>query len=189
MLIAAGVTALYTLRCLWMVFFARPEAEAVGTHAPHGDAGPAMKVALIPLALGSLVTWLLAGPFHDLLSRTLPFHFPAQAEGAAERAGTWDMAREVILSPSTWIALAVVALGILVWLARGFFIRGGARMRPVRRFIEGGFGFEAMNGGVVKAVLGASEGLRVTQSGLLNWNVAAIVMAVVALLLALVLGG
>jgi NADH-quinone oxidoreductase subunit L len=189
MLATAGLTALYTLRALWMVFFApaAPAGHGAGAHAAHGDAGPAMKVALIPLAIGSLLTWLLAGPFHDLLVRTLPFHFPGQPEGAA--GGTWDMARETILSPSTWIALAVVALGILVWLGRGFFIRGGGRLRPVRGVIEGGFGFEAVNSGVVKAVQGAGEGLRVTQSGLLNWNVAAIVMAVLALLLALVLGG
>jgi NADH-quinone oxidoreductase subunit L len=185
MLATAGLTALYTLRALWMVFFA--PAAGGDAHVAHGDAGPAMKVALVPLAVGSLLTWLLAGPFRDLLVRTLPLHFPGEPEAAA--GGTWDMAREVILSPSTWIALAVVALGILVWLARGLFIRGGARLRPVRRVIEGGFGFEAINSGVVKGVQGAGEGLRVTQSGLMNWNVAAIVMAIAALLLALVLGG
>jgi NADH-quinone oxidoreductase subunit L len=192
MLLTAGLTALYTLRALWMVFFA-PAVTAghvsPDAHVAHGDAGPAMKVALIPLAIGSLLTWLLAEPFHDLMVRTLPFHFAAQAGAAAEPAGTWAMAREVILSPSTWIALAVVALGILVWLARGLFIRGGARLRPVRGVIERGFGFEAVNRGVVKAVQGAGEGLRVTQSGILNWNVAGIVLAVIALLLALVLGG
>jgi NADH-quinone oxidoreductase subunit L len=192
MLITAGLTALYTLRALWMVFYAPAVTAghiAPDAHVAHGDAGPAMKVALIPLAIGSLLTWLLAGPFRDLMVRTLPFHFPAQAEAAAEGGGTWEMAREVIFSPSTWIALAVVALGILVWLSRGLFIRGGARLRPVRRVIEGGFGFEAVNSGVVKAVQGAGEGLRVMQSGILNWNVAGIVLAVVALLLALVLGG
>ena len=34
----------------------------------------------------------------------------------------------------------------------------------------------------MKAVQGTGEGLRVTQSGLLNWNVAAIVIAVVVVL-------
>jgi NADH-quinone oxidoreductase subunit L len=202
MLLTAGMTALYTLRCLWMVFFARPAAEpltsrgaaeptpasASGGHPAHGDAGPAMKVALIPLALGCLVTWLLAGPFLDMLVRTLPLHFDSHGAAAHEAAGTVSMMREVLAAPSTWIALAVVAAGILAWLARGIFSRGG-RVGPMRRLVEGGFGFEALNRGVVNAVQGAGEGLRVTQSGLLNWNVAAIMMAVVAVLLALVLGG
>ncbi len=38
--------------------------------------GPCHEGALIPLAVGSLLTWLLAGPFQDLLVRTLPLHFP-----------------------------------------------------------------------------------------------------------------
>jgi NADH-quinone oxidoreductase subunit L len=185
MLVTAGLTALYALRCVWMVFFAAPADSGVHAH----DAGPAMKVALIPLALGSLVTWLLAGPFHALLARTLPFHFGGAGEGALETPGTWQMVVEVITSPSTWIALAVVAAGILAWLSRGVFAKMGAGLRPARRAAEAGFGFEAINRGVVKAAQGAGEGLRATQTGVLNWNIAAIVMAVIAILVAAALGG
>jgi NADH-quinone oxidoreductase subunit L len=179
MLVTAGLTALYTLRCLWMVFFARGEAR----HA-H-DAGPAMKVALIPLALGSLVTWLLAGPFLELLTRTLPFHFGGEAAGAVGAETTMSMAVEVVTSPSTWIALGVVALGIAAWLIRGAFGRLSGLFTGARRVAEGGYGFEAVNRGVIRAVQGAGERLRVTQSGLLNWNVAAMVMAAIAVLAAL----
>jgi NADH-quinone oxidoreductase subunit L len=188
MLFTAGLTALYTLRFTWMVFFAAPDAQhAPSAHEAHGDAGPAMKVALIPLALGSLVTWLLAGPFHDLFTRTLPFHFAG--EGAHADLSTWEMVVDVIGSPSTWIALGVVAAGILAWVGRGMFARLGGRLQSARRAAEAGFGFEAINRGVVKAVEGAGEGLRATQSGVLNWNVAAIVIAVIAVLLAVALGG
>ena len=88
MFVTVGLTALYTVRCVWMVFFAR----AKDRHA-H-EAGPAMKTALIPLAVGSVLTWLLAGPFQGLLSRTLPLHFPA-AEGEG-LAATWAIAAEVL---------------------------------------------------------------------------------------------
>jgi NADH-quinone oxidoreductase subunit L len=180
MLVTVGLTALYTLRFVWMVFFARGES-------PHAhEAGPAMKTALVPLALGSILTWLLAGPFLHLLERTLPLHFAAA--GPTE-AGTWSIAAEVLSSPSTWGALAVVAAGILAWLGRDFFIRIFKGLAPARKAVDAGFGFEAVNRAVVKAVQGAGEGLRITQSGFLNWNVAAIVMAVVAVLAALVLGG
>jgi NADH-quinone oxidoreductase subunit L len=179
MLVTAGLTALYTLRCVWMVFFAPG-----GSHA-H-EAGPAMKTALIPLALGTLVTWLLAGPFLGLLARTLPFHFGVEH---AEPEGTWRIAWEVIRSPSTWIALAVVAVGILLWVGRKP-LQGVARgLEPVRRASVASFGFESINRGVSKAVQGAGEGLRATQSGYLNWNVAGIVIAGSAVLLALLLGG
>jgi hypothetical protein len=96
---------------------------------------------------------------------------------------------EVITSPSTWIALAVVAAGILAWLNRGLFARIGVGLRPARRAAEAGFGFEAVNRGVVKAVQGAGEGLRATQTGILNWNIAAIVLAVIAVLVAVAVGG
>ena len=56
MLIGAGITALYTFRCVWMVFYGEPHSDQ---HV-H-DAGPAMKVALIPLAVATLPSWLLAG--------------------------------------------------------------------------------------------------------------------------------
>jgi NADH-quinone oxidoreductase subunit L len=179
MLVAVGLTALYTLRCVWMVFFAPAEDR----HA-H-EAGPAMKFALIPLAFGSLVTWMLAGPFQNLLARTLPLHFPGAGAETAGLAGTWAIAAEVLTASSTWVALGVVALGAALWAVRAPFKGISTRLWPVRRAAEAGYGFEAINRGIVKGVQGAGEGLRTTQSGLLNWNVAAIVMAVIAVLCAL----
>jgi NADH-quinone oxidoreductase subunit L len=180
MLVTVGITALYTLRCVWMVFFARAKDRHV-----H-EAGPAMKTALIPLAVGTVLTWLLAGPFQGLLSRTLPLHFPAAESGGL--AATWAIAAEVLAAPSTWLALGVVAVGAALWAGRAPFMKIGARLRPIRRAAEAGYGFEAVNRGIVKAVQGTGEGLRVTQSGLLNWNVAAIVMAVIVVLCAVWLG-
>jgi NADH-quinone oxidoreductase subunit L len=179
MLVTVGLTALYTLRCVWMVFF----APAADRHA-H-EAGPAMKVALIPLAVGSLVTWLLAGPFQELLARTLPFHFPSAGTEATGIAGTWAIAAEVLTAPSTWLALGVVVFGAALWAVRSPFKAITARLLPVRKAAEGGYGFEAINRGITGGVQGTGEALRTTQSGLLNWNVAAIVMAVIVVLCAL----
>ena len=66
MVLGAGITALYTFRCVWMVFYGKVEFGKTA----H-DAGAAMKVALIPLALATLTTWLLAGPFSNLLQGLL----------------------------------------------------------------------------------------------------------------------
>jgi NADH-quinone oxidoreductase subunit L len=165
------------VRCTWMVFFGSPS----GAHA-H-EAGTAMKVALIPLALGVLVTWLLAGPFRELFVRTLPLHVTAAESGAVGgMAGTWSMAAKVLLEPATWLAVLVVVIGAALWTVRSTFAGISRRFGWLRRAAEAGYGFESVNRGIVSGVQGTGEGLRVTQSGLLNWNVGAIVMAVIVVL-------
>ena len=60
MVLVAGLTALYTIRCVWMVFFGEPRSEY---HAHKTDA--AQMIALAPLELAG------RDP-HELL-RTMPF--------------------------------------------------------------------------------------------------------------------
>ena len=91
------MTALYTLRMVYMVFFGDPRSQL---HA-H-DAQTAMKVSLGLLAFGSLTTWLLAGPLNELLTSTLPFHTFTELT-------TGEMVQEVITSPATYLVLAIVA--------------------------------------------------------------------------------
>jgi len=176
MLATVGLTALYSLRCVWMVFFAR------GEERPAHEAGPAMLTALIPLGVASLLTWLLVGPFRSLMVTTLPFHFPSV--GGVAAATTAGIAAEVLAAPATWIAVGVVVLGAALWAARSLFVKITSRLRGVRRIVESGYGFEAINRGVSRGIAASGEGLRSTQSGLLNWNVAAIVMAVIVVLVA-----
>ncbi|HVO38828.1 MAG TPA: NADH-quinone oxidoreductase subunit L [Spirochaetia bacterium] len=180
MVATAGLTSLYAARCVWMVFFRRPATER---HA-H-EAGPAMIVALVPLAAGTVLSWLLASPFHALLVRTLPFHF----DPAAEVPSTADMVHEIVSAPSTLLALGVIGLGIAAWAAWGIRARGPGRFETMRRGAEGGLGFEIINRGITGGVQKAGESLRATQSGLLNWNVLGIVAAVVVVLAVLAIGG
>ena len=116
MLIGAGLTALYTFRFLTMVFFgerraplkpATSQAEVEHVH----DAGPAMKTALIPLALGTLVTWLLAGAFWEFLASALPVE-------EHEVEATTRILTKVATAPATFGVLAVVAIGVLAWFVR-----------------------------------------------------------------------
>jgi NADH-quinone oxidoreductase subunit L len=183
MLVTVGLTALYTLRCTWMVFFGAPSGKHV-----H-EAGPAMKTALVPLALGALAAWTLAGPFKELLTRTLPLHFPAASAEAGGLAATWSIAEEVLSAPTTWLAVAVALAGAALWAGRAPFARVSGWFKGLRRAADAGYGFESVNRGIVKAIQETGEGLRVTQSGLLNWNVGAIVLAVIAVLFAVWLVG
>jgi NADH-quinone oxidoreductase subunit L len=171
MLVGAGLTALYTTRCVWMVFFGEPRSHL------HGhDAGPAMKTALIPLALGTLLTWLLAGSFGELLKNTLPFH-----EIEVESLGAVLM--EVLTAPATLVALLVIAIGIVCWFQRAKLDGVVKGFSSFTKAAENSFGFEAINRGIVKVTQDGAEALRSTQSGILAWNVAGILLGLIVVIL------
>jgi NADH-quinone oxidoreductase subunit L len=98
MVIVAGLTALYTVRCFWLVFCGEPRSEY---HVHKTEL--AMKIALAPLAFAALVSWLVVGRFSVLLGQSLPYHeiepFPLK-----------ELLYEVVSIP-TLIALVVIAIG------------------------------------------------------------------------------
>jgi NADH-quinone oxidoreductase subunit L len=176
MLVGAGLTALYTLRFLSMVFFGAPR------HAKHvHDAGIAMKIALVPLALGTLTTWLIAGDFGHFLGKALP------AEHEVE--GTSAVLMAVVGAPLTYLALAVVALGLVAWWQREKLAGVAGALRGIGTMASNSFGFEAINRGIVRFTEGSADSLRATHNGVLNWNVLAILASLVVLLGILALGG
>jgi NADH-quinone oxidoreductase subunit L len=176
MLLVAGLTALYTIRMVSLVFFGRPRSEL---HA-H-DAQTAMRISLGVLAIGACTTWLLTGRFGLLLKSTLPFHSLAV-----------QSVREMILTtataPATYLALAVVGLGLLIGWQREKLVGVGSLLRLPSRWAKDSFGFEWVNRQVVAAVRASSDGLSYTQTGQLNWNVAGILLGLVVLMLLLFLG-
>jgi NADH-quinone oxidoreductase subunit L len=176
MLAGAGLTALYTLRFLSMVF----DGERRGPAHVH-DAGPAMKVALVPLALGTLTSWLLAGAFGQFLGRALP--------GGHEVEATGVLLTKIATAPATLEALAVVALGLAAWWQRDRLSGLARALRGVGTMASNSFGFEAINRGVVLATVASAESLRATHNGVLNWNILAILAGLVVILAILALGG
>lgn len=177
MVFTAGLTALYTFRMVWMVFYGQPRSDL---HA-H-DARLAMQVALIPLAFGALTTWLLAGPFASLLHNTLPYHH-IHAET------TWEVMRSVLTTPFTLVALAAVAIGLLCWWQRKALAGIAKSLHFINWSAEHTFGFEAINHAIVKATQSAAGGLRLLQTGLLNWNIFGILAGLVILIAILAFGG
>jgi len=176
MLIGAGLTALYTLRMIRLVFYGAPR-RALHAH----DAPPAMRFSLAVLAIGTLTTWLLAGPFGVMLAGSLPFHH-------LETAGMFALVGEIFTAPLTWLALVVIALGLGLGVAWPLLAPLARPFKPLADFADGGLGFESINRGVIAATDGAASALRSTQTGVLSWNVAGIVFGlilVLALLLAL----
>jgi NADH-quinone oxidoreductase subunit L len=176
MLIGAGLTALYTFRMVDMVFFGKP-----ATDGHVHDAQPAMRISLALLAAGSLVSWMVVGRFCTMLAQTLPFH-------EIDLLSLRHMGKEILYAPNTYIALGVVALGLLIGWQR-------ARLSFVRRALQvpanwasQSFGFEWINRRIVSASQGMAEALRITQTGDLNWNAAYIVFGLILTLGILLVG-
>ncbi|MEN4099527.1 MAG: NADH-quinone oxidoreductase subunit L, partial [Anaerolineaceae bacterium] len=176
MLLTTGVTAMYSLRMVWLVFFDAPRSPV------HGhDAAPAMQISLFVLAGGTLLSWLLVGPFSQLLEATLPFH-----EMRSER--TFVFLTEVLTARSTALAMTVTFLGLAAWWWREQWAGLTGRLNEISRLTANSFGFEAINAAVVKATQASAEGLRSAHTGLINWNVLAIIAALVMIMAILALG-
>ncbi len=175
-LFCAGLTALYTFRMVYLVFFGEERSRL---HAHDGQT--AMKVSLGLLAFGALTTWLLAGPLYQLLTSTLPFH-------KFHELTTGDMVQEVIATPATYLALLVIAIGAWVWWKRSALSGITQRLQGMAQLATNSFGFEAINRGVVRVTQNTAEALRVTQTGLLSWNVAGIAIGLMVVLIVLAWG-
>jgi NADH-quinone oxidoreductase subunit L len=173
MLAGAGLTAFYTFRMTWLVFFGQAR-EPLHAH----DAGPAMKISLSLLAVGTFVTWLLAGGLNGLFTASLPFHL-------IEHESLAELLTMILAAPATWLALLVVGLGFGLFWAIGrkwALSEGPAWFKAVS---DSSFGFEPVNNAVVRVVNDLAQRLRITQTGALNWNVLGIVGTLLVLLLIL----
>jgi len=174
MLIGAGITAIYTLRMVSMVFF----GERRGADPKH-DGEPAMRISLGLLAFGTLTTWLLAGPLSHILEETLPYH-------EVHAISTLEMIEEVLFVPATWGTLLFIALCAGLWFLRGHLTWLTNALQPLVDFAANGLGFEWLNEQIANVTLGIASVLRRTQTGQLNWNIAGVLSAVIVLLIWLI---
>lgn len=177
MLLGAGLTALYTYRMVWLVFFGRSRGASEGNPTPL-----AMRLALAPLALASLTTWLVAGSLGAWLARTLPFHH-------LHVPSTLSLITEVTLNVATWIALGAVILGLAAWWRRDQLSNLSCRLQGVGYAAGQGFGFEQVNVFFARLTQGAAAGLQQTQTGQLNWNALGIVAGLLLVVLVVIAGG
>jgi NADH-quinone oxidoreductase subunit L len=184
MLIGAGLTALYTFRVVWLVFFGAPRGDLRHAH----DAAPAMRVALVTLAIGTLTTWLLAGPFSELIRGAFTGLSDKLLHEITPDLTTLEMVVEVVTAPATLIALIVIALGLAAWWWRDKLSGLSSRMGWLSRIATDSFGFEWINRAVVRVTQAAAGGLRVTQTGALNWNIVGIVGGLIVVLAVLATG-
>jgi NADH-quinone oxidoreductase subunit L len=173
MLLCVGITALYSLRLVWLIFYGDRRGED-----PIHDGQPAMRISLILLAAGTLTTWLLGGSLSHVFAATLPFH-------EIEAESTLEMVRKIFLAPPTWINLAVIAVGLGLWTQRAVV---GKAFRALKPTVASGLGFEWFNQRLVDLTQKAASALQITQTGQLNWNIAGILIGLAVILIILVGG-
>jgi len=176
MLAGAGLTALYTLRLTWMVFYGKPREDLQVHHA-----GKAMKVALIPLAVGSIFSWLLVTTVTRVSANTMPYHTMVETNIPS-------LVREVALSPGTWIALAVILLSIGIWMVSHRMRFFEKALSWASRPIKASFGMESINDAIIRVVESAGERLQLSQTGLLSWNLLYVLIALILACIYLAVG-
>ena len=93
----------------------------------------------------------------------------------------------VLTTPATYIAIAVVALGLAIWWWRARFDSIKNSLAWLGNAATSGFGFEWLNGRIVVITQGMGTRLQSTQTGQLSWNLVGIILGV--LLVALILLG
>lgn len=170
MLVGVGITGLYSIRMVVLVFYKQPQVDKDVYDAPK-----IMRFSLAILAFGTLTTWLLIGPFSQRLTGSLPYH-------NLHYEDTLTVVVEIITSPWTYLALAVVCLGLLAWILRARFVRITEALKPAAEFTRQGLGFEWLNLQIIRLTNSAAEALRKLQTGQLNWNVVGIVAGLVVIL-------
>jgi NADH-quinone oxidoreductase subunit L len=176
MLVATMLTAFYTVRMLGLVFYGPEAFQKI-----HLGNQTAMKISLGVLSLGALTTWILAGPFSQMLLTSLPYH-------SWHHISTVELVAELFSAPATWITLLLIALGAgtwVIWRTRGGKLKEDA---PAVEFIQSGLGFEQLNSSIVKLTRGFSAATRLTQTGHLQWNLIGILGALFLSLCLIVLG-
>lgn len=177
MLFAVILTAIYSIRCVWMVFFGKEKSE-LHVHEP----GRFMKYSLYVLAAGTVVSWLTFGGFSNAFSKSLPHH-EIEAESLGKFLST------IIKDPLTYLAIFMVILGIVLWI----FHKPGPSKAVLPKVLEtcavNSFGFEIINEKIIDKIQNLSEFSRELQSGILNWNIFGVLTGLVLILIVLGIGG
>ncbi|MEA3203898.1 MAG: dehydrogenase subunit, partial [Thermoplasmata archaeon] len=108
-ILTAALTAFYMFRMMWLAFYGKPRTE----HAEHAHESPSvMTVPLAILAVFAALSglWLVLGSgFSSII------HYPYSADlGEAEIEPAGHILSNILVSPLTYVSLAVAIAGILV---------------------------------------------------------------------------
>ncbi|TFH32367.1 MAG: hypothetical protein E4G99_12820, partial [Anaerolineales bacterium] len=170
MVAGAGITALYTYRMVSKVFFG-----TIASKVHAYDPSTAMLIPLGILALGTLSSWLLAGPFSTLLVTSMPFHeFPGSHLTAS--------LLEILRSPITWMSLSIILITASLWHLPDHVKTRLSTRKFVKTWNTSNMGFERVNSWVVRTTQRSGRFTQTMQTGVLKWNLILILGSLAILL-------
>lgn len=183
LVLGAAITAFYAARMCKLLFFSEPQNAREPVKA---SVSPFMMLPLVILALGASFAWLLAEPLALWMKQTMPFHnaflLPGRAVGDLISTHTF-------FSISTVIVLSMTTVGLLLgWQSARRISTDQPRSTLTRAIERTGMVFDDSASYVAAIARGASAGLQKSQTGQLNWNIAGIVLGLIALLIILLQG-
>lgn len=178
LVLGAAITAFYAARMCRMVFF----VPAAGEADERLHTSPWMSTPVIVLAGLVLLSWVVAEPFAAYMQQTLPFHV---ADILPERALDSIISAETVFALSTLITLAATAIGLYLGWRASAGSTTATRLSPIGRVEEI---FNVSAGAVADGTQRSAALLQKTQTGLLNWNVAGIILGLIALLIIVLQG-
>lgn len=178
--LGAAITALYTARLCRMVFFIPPQREQT-EERPRVPLSMSLPLALLAAAVIS--AWLLAAPFATWMQATLPFH---SGQILPHRAAESLISFHVFLAPATLIVLILTSIGLYQGWRMGAAADTSSRFAPHIGRIESFFGNAA--GAVTVATRQSATLLQRAQTGQINWNIAGIVLGLIAILIVILQG-
>lgn len=169
MLLGVGLTALYTVRVVAVVFFGEAQTGIL-------PAGWMMRLSMGVLAAGVVLSWLLIEPLTAQLAETLPAH-------DIHVVSLRTLVDDITKAPVTPIALLITGFGAALWMLRGTMAAILTQMDGLKPVMQGDFGFTAVNRHLSGIVTLTGVRLSRLHTGLVNWNIAA---AAIGLLVVLV---
>lgn len=179
----AALTAFYSARMCRMVFFGEQRSDVVHEMS---KVSPFMIVPLLILAAGVIVAWVFAEPFAHWMAQTMPFH---AAFILPERTIDDLISTHTVFTISTGIVLCVTTVGLFLgWRAANTSMLDKPASPLARAAEQTGFIFDKSAAFVATLTHDVAAALQKTQTGVLNWNMAGIVLGVIALLILLMQG-
>ena len=147
-LLSVFVTALYTFRLLFLVFFGEPRMDAHTREHLH-ESPKVVTVPLVLLAIPSVISGYLVGwvAFGDYFGGSIVVHeaHDVLAELAREYHGVWGFMLHGMMAPPFWLALAGIATAWVFFHWRPELAEAARRtLRPVYVVLERKYGFDGL---------------------------------------------
>jgi NADH-quinone oxidoreductase subunit L len=169
MICVTGLTALYSLRMTALVFFGNAVSEG-------SAAGRMMRFSMGILAAGVLMSWLIIGPFSTEMAITLQ-QYPIQTHTLR------TLLDGIVFSIIPWLILIFSVVIASLWMVRHSLTPVMYATKRIQPLLNSDFGFSRINSLISETVVTAGSVLARLHNGIVSWNLAATVTALLLIVI------